>query len=211
MTIVSFPHVEREIRGAGPKDDLRSDEVKRKQTRQSIRVKIFEPGQYYKENWNLFFLKKKKNNIRTLLTWQVFSLLVIWKCLNTSLRKITSLPPNPKLWLWVSNATDHERGKRMHWLIKNQRIICSFIMVVLEYAIKTQFCKAQIISNLSFEHDNEISVVKLRRCNWKPLVCGAMGDSLHGCEADKYVASVWCYHGESMSWRIKAVLRAKKG
>ncbi len=69
------------------------------------------------------------------------------------------------------------------------------------------------------------STVTRSQFNRAPLGCGGMGDSLHGCAANKSAATVWCYHVNmdqnlwgmfpapcwSMSWRIKAVLKEKGG
>ncbi len=68
------------------------------------------------------------------------------------------------------------------------------------------------------------STVTRSQSNRAPLGCDGTGDSHHGCTADKSAATAWCYHVnmdkiseacfqhlvESIPWRIKAVLKAKK-
>ncbi len=68
------------------------------------------------------------------------------------------------------------------------------------------------------------STVTRSQSNRAGLVCDGKGDSHHGCAADKSAATAWCYHVnmdkiseacfqhlvESIPWRIKAVLKAKK-
>ncbi len=60
--------------------------------------------------------------------------------------------------------------------------------------------KAQIISDWFLEHDNEFTLLQMAstvtrsQSNRAPLGCGGMGDSHHGCAADKSAATVWCYH-----------------